>query len=742
MANLQETIEQNKKKTQPVTQLAGQVGLPVSPTTAVGTGTIGGTAQQQAMAGTPAQKKSVLEAVTKVARPQGETELEQAKLLRAPAKETASDQASKQKVALLTQSLGTYGTKVTEFIDSALTKITGAPATPPVEGQPTTPPVTTDITPELVLDKLPAGVDKEQVKGLIKDILAETDTTKKNEKLAKLNIAMGKKPGEPLDAAAVTKLFSDAGETVKKQTEEKVRRAAMGEDMKLTISDFTALGTTVDEISGLFGLTPEQVNNLTVNEFQNLLAAQSQTEPGLAAVQATTAGMTEGSLLSTAEREALRGNLAQLEERGLGGAAVQYGSLLEDIDRGTQVSVGGTSYSVEELLASGSFGKIAEQFLSDPNSPWAKQLAASEPELASYLTANRDNLQKLITGAGEATAAFGKLQTATAEQFKGIDPAILKSLTGIDLGQFQTSAIDTASITSPAVQTFLSLPSEKRATFGSNLKLLTEEVGADAVKNYDAKTIAAMDLSNPDGPGAKWMSTVRNLKSSLSSPNRNEVLNAVTDGFDNFDDIDAQLSEDSLREALGLPKSDISKLDTNNDRKLSDEELRSYTKNVSIPDFASFSSGTWKETPQLKAKALTTPEQQLLDAVKDDDKITANELDGLSTDQLRAVTEGVTKPEYKSSIAQILDDRINKELGVAGISPDMLKLLDSPPQTGAGVGDNIYADAARWQDWLQKTSAIKNTLSTLAGQDILSKAAKEKIQRLLQKTSTSGSTLV
>ena len=134
MAKVADLIEQNQKKLKSTQQLAGEAGLPTPPITAVGTGTLGGTPQQQAMAGTPAQKKSVLEAVTRVAQPTGETQLEQARLLRAPAVETQADQASKAKVQQLIQGLGTFGAKAVELIDTAKQSVFGKPTTPTPAG--------------------------------------------------------------------------------------------------------------------------------------------------------------------------------------------------------------------------------------------------------------------------------------------------------------------------------------------------------------------------------------------------------------------------------------------------------------------------------------------------------------------------------------------------------------------------------------------------------------------------------
>jgi hypothetical protein len=736
MAQVFDLVEQNKKKTQPVQQLAGEAGLPVAPVTAVGTGTLGGTPQQQAMAGTPAQKKSVLESVTKVAKPTGETQLEQATLLRAPAKETTQDIAAKSKVQQLVQSTGTFGAKVSELIDNALTKMT-TPAQP-TAATPTT--TTTTPTPtmtlETALDTIPEA-NRATVDALLKQIASASDTTSpsRNELLAKLNVAMGKTPGQPLDAEAVSKLYADVQATVKKQAEDKFKAAAMGTDSKLTLSDFEALGTSVDDVASLLGITPEEAGNLSVTDFQNKLAGL---DVGTKEVQATTAGMSGTSLLSTAERQALRGVLTQLEERGLAGADIQYASLLKDIDAGTQVSIGGTQYGIDELLSDGAFAKIADQYLSNPNDPWAKQLAAAEPALVKFLTDNRDGLQKLINDAKTATTAFGGLQADRAKLFEGLSPEMVKSLTGIDLGQFATTAVDVTKLPA-AVQELSKLPAGQRTTYANNLTTLSDVMGPDYIKGLKPETLAAMKLSDPNGPGARWMTIVSDVKSRLTDANPETVLDAITDGTMDIDDIDAQLAEDNFRIAMGLPASGLGSLDTNKDGKVSREEITAAGKSAtnSLPSFDDYNTGKWKGIDKVTTSP-TRGDQNLETAydVLKDGKIEEGEklvLAGVNTDALQGVLDKLVssksiKGESARALAEIVGqkttDDANSALAGYTIYGDNIPLtVDSVTEminsNNRGFGfDNIDAWVAR--------EALKEAINKAP-----SKGAKSQLEYLL-----------
>lgn len=697
MAKVADLIEQNQKKLKTTQQLAGEAGLPLAPITAVGTGTLGGTPQQQAMAGTPAQKKSVLESVAKTARPGGETQLEQAQTLRAPAAETTQDIAAKSKVQQLVQSTGTFGAKVSELVDRALTAMT-APAQPTAATPTTTTPTATTTAPitlETVLDTIPE-TNRATVDDLLKRVAAASDTTSpsRNELLAQLNAAMGKTPGQPLDAEAVAKLYASATETVVKQTGEKFRAAAMGTDAKLTLSDFEALGTSVDEVASLLGITPEEAGNLSVTDFQNKLAGL---DVGTKEVQATTAGMAGTSLLSTAERQALRGVLTQLEERGLAGADVQYASLLKDIDAGTQVSVGGTKYGIDELLADGAFSKIAEQYFANPNDPWAKQLAEAEPELVQYLTNNRDTLQRLINETKTATTAFGGLQTSRAKLFEGLSPELVKSLTGTDLSQFATSAVDINSLPA-AVQELSKLPAGQRTTYANNLTALSDVMGPDYVKGLKPETLAAMKLTDANGPGAQWLTTVKNTKASLNSRNPEEVLDAITDGTMDLDDVDAQLSEDTLRQVFGFPASGLSALDTTKDGKISSEEVQAAGQAASaqLPSFEDFSTGKWKGVTKIgSAPQLSAQQQIILDAGRDG-TISPEEVKGLSIDQMSDFLPKMKADSpQRNSLSTLVDSAANKEIepALAGVSNALS--WTAPTATGldsAAINYGLYTE--------------------------------------------------
>lgn len=708
MAKVFDIVDQNKKKTQPVQQLAGGAGLPSAPVTAVGTGTLGGTPQQQAMAGTPAQKKSVLDAVTKVARPTGETQLEQARLLRAPAAETEKDQASKAKVQQLVQGLGTFGAKAVELIDSAKQSIFGKPATVPTttpEAAPSTTPAPSGVTLEVVTpDNLKDQPTEKQasIRSLVSAIANETDPAKRTAAIRDLNIALGKSPDSPMSAAEMDKFYASVTETVSKQTEEKFRRAATGEDNVLNLEDFTALGTSTEELATLFNMAPADVMKLTVTDFQNKLAGL---DVGTQEVQATTAGMASG-LLSTAERQALRGNLAQLEERGLAGAAVQYKSLLDDIDRGTTVSIGGKQYGIDELLADGTFADIADLYFKDPNSDWAKNLAKSEPGLVQWLTGNEKVLNDLISSSKAAATEFGQLQTSRAAKFKGIDPGLLKELTGgaVDLSKFATDAVDETKLPD-VVKTFLSLPTGPKEEFANNLKTLAGIMQPADIAKLSTETLKQMDLGNPDGQGAKWMTTRRNLAADLNSTNPSDVINSLTGGRMDLDDVDAQLQEDNFRLAMGLPTSNLlEQFDSNSDGSISREEIRAAGQEATklLPSFEEYNNKTWKGLKKISSPQLTAGQQILLEAGRDGN-ISSEEVAGLSIDELSKLA-GSARGKYQTSLDSIIDEKSNQELKNANLPlGDFANYLNVQIPTSFGVFGEPFTAFGRSLDEMSNT---------------------------------------
>lgn len=715
LAKVFDIIEQQKKKTQPVQQLAGDRGLPAAPTTASGTGALGGTPQQQAMAGTPAQKKSVFQAVTKVAAPQGETAFEQAKLLRAPVKETESDIASKQKVQQMIAGMGTFGAKAVELVDRAM----GAVAAP-AEGA-TEPP--TDVTIDTVLTSIPEA-SRAAVDVILKRLPNETGSARL-ESLAALNRLLGKTPGEPLDAAAVEKLYNrDVAKTVSAAAEGKFEAAAAGEDRKLTVADFNALGSSAEEVASILGLTTDEVNNLTISQLQDALASA---ELGLGAVETTTAGMAS-SLLSSTERAALKDYLVQLEERGLAGSATQYDSLLRDIDAGTTVSVGGKNYSIEELLADGAFSAIAAQYLADPTSDWAKKLAASEPEFVKYLTANADNLKALISAAGTSATELGELQKARAAQFEGLDAATVKALTGIDLGEFATAAITAEDIAKypPAVQAVINAPAAAKKTMGSNLAILNSVLGPEAVKGYDAATIQEMGLDRQDSPGVAWANEVKRIRAMKAEKNPEMMLDAITDGTLDIEDVNAQLNEDNIRRSLGLPVSSLGELDTDGQPGLSEAELAAGVEaRYKEPSFGDFRSGAYKGPEKLSTiPPPLEPDQQALVAAGKDKVITAEEVAKVGTDVIAQLATAAAEP-FKKSLTDIVERRVNEEAAPAINSYNSVVGLDLSPGEGSRALKFNRLDTAMGQ--LQK---VRSDLETILASSI-SAAAKARITPML-----------
>jgi len=660
LAKVFDIIEQQNKKTKPVQQLAGQAGLPAAPTTASGTGALGGTPQQQAMAGTPAQKKSVFEAVTKVAGPQGETQLEQARTLRGPAEATTESEAKKALTARIVSSMGTFGAKASEFVDSAMKSVTGT-STAAAPAAVTGTVLATEVD---VKDQIIASVPddkKEAVKTLLKQ-LADPNTPKEDIPglEVSLNTLLGRDVNSMLSPEQKRELYTPTAEVLTKTGGTTVAGAIAGSDQKLTISDLTTLGTTPAELASILGISEADVGNLTIGQLQERLTAKGQSE--FAPVQATTAGMASG-LLSSTERAALRDTLRTLEETGVAGAATQYASLLEDIDKGTTVTIGNQQFSVEELASSQQMTDIINQYLTNP--AFAKDLAAAEPELVAWIEKNKEALDAAVVTSVAATTGLKQIQADVAKKFENIPSTVINTLgAGPDSNGFYTK---TPTIVEGSTLDYVTkLPAAERGVAGATLERLAE-AGED-VSKYTPEQIAARELTDVNGRGARYAAYIKDQKKNAAETDPEAQLDNVVSGDYSISDMNSTLADAMGMMKLGLPTGNIFEFDTNSDGKIDAADTAALNK-AATSNTASFDD--WSKGKADSRKAITAPplsvDQQTLASSARDGTITAEEVQSIPIDTLSKMAGQMPAGKFPQSLDAIIDQRSNEELASAGV---------------------------------------------------------------------------
>ena len=665
---------------QSTSELAASKGLQVPPTTAVGTRALGGTPQQQAMAGTPLQKQTAITAATKVAAPTGETALEQAKTLRGPAVASVEDEAKKRKAAGFASSLGTMGDKVNEFIAGALAKIPTVTAKAEVAD---TNSIITNITDPSTKAKVTASLAK-----LADPAITPADRLSEEAVLAGL---LNSTPDTILTKDQKTALYQSATATTAAVAGKTVA-SVKGTEGKLTVSDITTLGTSMEELASLTGLTAEEIGNMSIADLQNKLATVGQQDFG--ETQAVTSGMASG-LLSSTERAALRDTLRSLEETGVAGAESQYTSLLKDIDEGATVNVGGKSYSVEEILNEKTVTAILTDYFNNPESPSSKLLATSEPGLVAWANKNSTSIKGLIAASAgtsqelkgiqtQAKAAFGTLAT--------LQPGLLNELTGIDLSKIQTSVPvknpDTGlwSVTgkdgksielTSSVQAIMNAPVNKQAQMSTSLASLAEVVDTTELQGYTPEQVEKLQLDKINGLWSTYSNAVTEANKSQNLTDPEGQLDAVAQGYD-ISDINEAVSDAALYASLGLPTGNLKTFDSNNDGKFDSTDVATLYKGVSTakPTLDGVANGTYKPAAKLtlQAPTLSTSQQVLVDSVKDGvlspdeiEKVSAS----LSTEELTAAVSNLQSsglPQFTNtanSLQKIVQGRTDAEIDAA-----------------------------------------------------------------------------
>jgi len=710
---------------QSVQKLASQQGLIAAPVTAYGTGLIGGTAQQAKMAGTPAQKEAALAQALPT-----ETDLSQAQLFRQPAVESPEDTEKKNKAALATQAMGTFGAKVNNLVETTFTNIVGK--------KDVQAPAQSQLKLDTAAGKLKSlsSTALETVRDLIVQIATETDPTKRMTLTGNLNTALGLSTIDTaLKPEEVPGLIKDLPETVAETATTSLKKT-IGDT--LTVEDLGLAGTSYDELGSLFNMESNAVKNLSIEEIQNKLATLAS-QVG-APVQQVEAGLSSG-LLSPVEKAALRQSLRSFEETGVAAASMQLRGLVDDIDRSTQVQVGDHSYSVDELLSSPAMTDIVKQVLADPKdtTPFVTNLKKTQPDLYNWIRGQKDALANLVTEAGKAVTSYQDIQAANKKLLQPL--ATQKELfgkLGLNMDQLQDKQLQLSDLP-PSAQYILSQPADKQQVALSSLAQLPP----DQIKDLNAGEIAALGLDKQDGLWSQYNIVAGKLADINSIPDNQPqtFLSRAIPGV-SLADINAAISEDILAEALGYPGSNASELDVNHDGKFGAEDvpelkkqfggtipsLKEVVKAGSVPSIKSFQLKPTDTggSPLLSGLVSAFRDKVITDAeLKEIDSLAFNADDAkaLVDKKISGFPEAAT---INNTLAGILNRKIisevNNKFSENGISVDGINQI----RNSSGNINNLDQANAALSQVDGAINAVKNALSQAP-----SNASKAVIQQYL-----------
>lgn len=693
---------------QSVQQLATQAGLSSTPLTAYGTGMIGGSSQQAKMAGVPAQKKAAL-APMQVAAPRGETQLEQAQTLQTTTA-TAEEENKKKLAGQYAQSLGTFGAKVNEWVEAAKKKITGQTAQVQVDAS----------------DALLAGLDagkKTQATDLLKQIATTTDPVARQQLELKLNnLLPADASGKPrtvdsvIGPEAKAKMYQDVAASIQSAVTAG-QTAAIGEDRKITLSDFTNLGTTPQELATLLKVTPEEVGNYSLSQLQSKISEVSQREFGT--TQQVKAGLASG-VLSSADRAALRQYLRGIEQTGVAGAEAAVAGLADQIDKSQTVQFAGKAFTVDELLASPQLNDLFKTVMDEMKSPSGtgpntEALKKEEPNTYNWLVQNRTAVQTLIDQSVATTKSFGETQAANKAALGTIadkQPGLAKDL-GYDPNQLRAEKIDPSKL--PGVFQAvgeITDPGQREVAAGI-LAQVSKVAGADAIKNLSADQVKALQPGVVGGPADVYLKTADAVKAAQNHTYIEDVIKDFSSGDESLDQLNANLSDDALASALGLPAGNTAELDTNQDGKIDQKDTDGIKKKISanLPSLDKLAAGERPSTNlnlfSLKQPVRNETQRNFFDSVKNamsDGFMTQEEADALpfDLDTLKSLAANI--PPAGAYIKNAIQGAIDRKQKAAD---EAAAAAEADRVRAQAAADQAASPRQRIKDFLESTSKKK-----------------------------------
>ena len=637
-----------------VNELAGQVGITPG-TTAMTAGPLA-TPDQRKMMGTPAQKGA------RIATAAGETQLEQATKLRAPAEADEKTETAKRKAAALAGALGPMGDKVTQLVDAAMTRITGQQ----VEGAEADSGLQLKVNSAAEVIKNLKPEAQTEVADLIAKIGANPNDTAA---LNRLNVVLGRTADTAIGANEIPALMAAAPDIVKAAAGTAVTKA-VGET--ITLEDLGEMGTTQEELASLLGIDPAEIPNLTITDLQNKIAAIQQAEFG--ASQEVQAGMSS-ALLSSTERAALRDVLATMEETGLAGAEFQVGQIGKDIADGRQVVVGNETYTVEELLSSPAMTDIVKKVLDDPEAKtdFVKALKETDPDLYNWVISSKAGLEKLVTEAATGAGRYKEIQQKNLTLLKPLlnQKDFFKDL-DLDVSALSDKELKIEDLP-PSAQYILQQPPGAQAAAADRLASL----GVGNVKNLTADQIKNLRPEDPNGPAAQWLAAQQQAKDITNLSDPNDIFSRYFQMDTDFDTLNNMAKDAQIYSSLGFdggnagivvlaaPKGVIDAADA--------EALKQQmTQMPSLLDVANGVKPTGPATNRLKGPAPLNNEQQtLVDEMKNvfaDLFFTQEEADALpwSEEKMQSVLNNLPRVNGRyvargADIARTLEGALNRK---------------------------------------------------------------------------------
>lgn len=634
MATLRETLRKNRAQAgtglvsgpggltetsqEEVQKLAGQAGLPAAPTTAIGTAIIGGSPDQQKMAGSPAQVQAALRASQSPSQYLSTQQRQQ----QARTEMTGQEQQQREKSEEL-KALGGLGDRVDNFIEGQRQKLAAAEVKP----------TEVEVAPQ---EGAAVPTDPAQLKSLKDAAKALLANPNDMNSLLLINQALGKPTNATITPAELQQLYEQSSQTL-------ARSGAATIEDDLQVEDLIAGGDfpyTLDQLSGLLGVPPEQLNTYSVAQLRNQLDQVAQQEFQQTQQLEQQAG---SALLGAAERQQARQLAREASATGTRSTEQDVVNLERQIENADQVTFGGQVYQIDELLKDDTISGIITDYLKMDEAS-RQEFAKKEPALVEFITKNEALLQDAADAMGKGATEFQTIQNENAAlanvQGEQLDPSLMKAIIP-GFGELSAARFDTSKV--PVFQQLQSLNPDQQKQMAQNLN----ELAVDPDLKQFIPELASLNSNEVkelglDKPNPQTLSTLRdNVKTvnALNNMDPTSDVDSIITAFTGMSDpqkAQQEVTDNFSASVLGLGGSDISMFDSDGDGKIDNAEtlLNTMKKATSKPSLLDAAKGTLK-TYQPKEVPTYDPVDTLektvfnkLSSAASDGKITAEEIRG------------------------------------------------------------------------------------------------------------------
>ena len=562
--------------------LAGKAGLQAQPTDPLSAQTIGASPHQVKMAASP----QVVESSLKLSQLSPEQGLATAVRTSQARKEaTASEAAEKEKAERL-KSLGDTGTRVQSAIDAQVARLTAAPVSPATQQ--------VDTTNQL----LTQAKDPVALKADLQALIANPSD---QNLMLRVNQALGRTANSVLAPEELKGLYKSVSDTIAQDAQ------AMPD--ALNVGDLASrpdFGFTVPELAGLLGVDQKALSGYSVRQLSDAVNALQQNEFSRSqAIQNQATSTTLGS----AERAQAQQLGREASATGVRASEADMARLSDSVARGDQVSFGGQSYSVEDLLGNDQVSKVVTAYLTSPDgSPTHTQLEQTEPGLVKWIKDNQAVLGNAAQQLSQSADTFQATQASNAGigQYgnSSLSPELLRTLVpGYD--SLQAGKIDTSKV--PLLQFLGTLSPQVAEATASTISTLHPEQQQE-LASLSPSQISALRLDlGANSPVLKQLGKDQAAYDALHSidPADSNAVYSMFTGMPGTTakDLQSQLSQNkSMSTLFGTSYGETRGLDKNNDGKLDDprslyKQMSSAASAPSLHGLLSGKEGTFSAVP-------------------------------------------------------------------------------------------------------------------------------------------------